>query len=156
MRAFDNLGACGHANCTIWECFEQEKRLSWPEYAMKLAEVAALRSEDKFQKVGACILRHDNSVLSLGYNGTPPNKGIDFGHDREKRRPYMSHAELSALRYAKPNEGKLIACTLRPCQFCMVQLAMYGIYEIYYKEEYERDTISLDIAKEYGIILHKL
>ena len=48
------------------------KRLDWEEYALELARVASLRSEDPFMKVGACVLRNDNSVAGVGYNGAPP------------------------------------------------------------------------------------
>ncbi len=131
-------------------------RLSWEEYAMKLAEVAALRSNDHFRKVGACILRHDNSVASLGFNGEIPGYNLSFLDDREKRRAYISHAESSALRYIKPGEGRLIACTLRPCRSCLIQIAMMSIKFIYFKEEYEKDELVVEIAKEYDINLIKL
>ena len=53
-------------------------RLDWECYALSLARVASLRSEDPFVKVGACVLRYDNSVASLGYNGAPPKVNIDW------------------------------------------------------------------------------
>ena len=48
------------------------KRLSIPEYAMALAEVASLRSEDPFRKVGAAALDWDNRVIATAYNGLAP------------------------------------------------------------------------------------
>ena len=62
------------------------KRLDWEEYALELARVAALRSEDPFMKVGACVLRHDNSVAGLGYNGAPPGIEIDWSNRDERRK----------------------------------------------------------------------
>ena len=44
-------------------------RLSWEEYALRIAEVASLRSEDPFMKVGACALNHSNRVIGVSYNG---------------------------------------------------------------------------------------
>jgi dCMP deaminase len=88
-------------------------RPSWEEYALLLANTASLRSEDPYIKCGACVLRHDNSVAGLGYNGSPPGYNIDWT-DRDARRPFVSHAERSALRYCKPGEAKLIAITLSP------------------------------------------
>jgi deoxycytidylate deaminase len=131
-------------------------RPSWPEYAMLLAEVAASRSQDMYEKVGACVLRHDYSVGGLGYNNPPPGIDLEFMEDRDRRRPFMSHAELSALRYLRPNEGFLIACTLRPCSFCITQIAMYGITNVFYKKEYEREPIVEEIAKTFNINLVKL
>ena len=131
------------------------KRLTWAEYAMELAKAAALRSEDPYQKVGACILRYDNTVAAVGYNGAPPDVEIDW-NNRDERRKRVSHAEASALRYIKPYEGKIIAVTLRPCSDCIKNIAMYGIKEIYYHETYDRDEFSEDLAKEFNIPLIKI
>jgi len=130
-------------------------RPSWPEYAMTLAVAASLRSEDPYQRVGACILRHDNSVAALGYNGAPPGVEIDWS-DRDARRERVSHAEASALRYIRPGEGRIIAVTLRPCKDCIKNIALYGIKEVYYIQEYDRDEISAKLAGEFGINLIKL
>ena len=61
------------------------ERLDWQEYALELARVASLRSEDPFMKVGACVLRHDNSVAGLGYNGAPPGIEINWENRDERR-----------------------------------------------------------------------
>ena len=99
-------------------------RIDWERYALSLAKVAALRSEDPFVKVGACVLRHDNSVASLGYNGAPPKINIDWS-DRDERRRRVIHAEANALRYVKPQECRLLACTLLPCNDCLKLISSY-------------------------------
>ena len=51
-----------------------DKRLdyiSWDEYFMGVAKMAALRSKDPNTQVGACIVSRDNKILSMGYNGLP-------------------------------------------------------------------------------------
>lgn len=131
------------------------KRLSWPEYAMELAKAAALRSEDPYQKVGACILRYDHTVAAIGYNGAPPGVEINW-NDRDERRRRVSHAEAAALRYIQPHEGKIIAVTLRPCSECIKNIAMYGIKEVYYGEDYGRDDFAVELAKEFNIELIKI
>lgn len=131
------------------------ERLTWPEYAMELAKAASLRSEDPYQKVGACILRYDNTVAAIGYNGAPPGVEIDW-NDRDERRRRVSHAEASALRYIKPYEAKLIAVTLRPCSECIKNISMYGIKEVYYHDIYDRDDFSVELAKEFGISIIKI
>jgi len=125
-------------------------RPTWEEYALKLAETASLRSEDPYVKCGACILRYDNSVAALGYNGLVPGSEIDWS-DRDYRRPFVSHAERSALRYCKPGEAMLIAVTLSPCQACMMDIAMYGIKKVVFRDFYLRDEKSFEIANFYGI-----
>ena len=129
-------------------------RISWAKYALNLAKVAAQRSEDPYVKVGACALRHDNSVASLGYNGAPPGIDIDWS-DRPERRKRVIHAEVNALRYTSPEECKLLACTLLPCNDCIKMIASYGIKSIFYIDIYENDTSSLRLAEELGIELVK-
>ncbi len=130
-------------------------RIDWERYALSLAKVAALRSEDPFVKVGACVLRHDNSVASLGYNGAPPKINIDWS-DRDERRRRVIHAEANALRYVKPQECRLLACTLLPCNDCLKLISSYGIKEVVYIEEYDKDCSSLTLASEFGINLKKI
>lgn len=134
-------------------------RLSWNEYALKLAEVAALRSEDPYTQVGACILDKDNRVLSLGYNGLAPGTNVEakFWEDRDGRRPYMLHAEVNALSLVKRNEGAAtLACNLLPCTSCAQMIAAYGIKTVVYKEEYTRDDQAKKIFQFYNIELIKL
>jgi len=127
-------------------------RLSWAKYALELAKVASKRSEDPYVQVGACVLRHDNSVASLGYNGAPPSVEIDWS-DRNERRKRVIHAEVNALRYAMPSECKLLACTLLPCNDCLKMIASYGIKNVFYMDIYENDITSLELAEEFGINL---
>ena len=133
----------------------QKNRLSWEEYALELAWVASRRSEDPYLKVGACVLRHDNSVASLGYNGAPMGVEIDWS-DRDERRKRVVHAEINALRYIKPNEGYLLACTHLPCNDCLKSIASYGITSVVFREVYDRDTSSTELCKEFGINLQSI
>ena len=63
---------------------QKNNRISWEEYALELAKVSSRRSEDPYVQVGACILRLDNSVAGLGYNGAPNGIEIDWS-DRDER-----------------------------------------------------------------------
>ena len=130
-------------------------RLDWECYALSLARVASLRSEDPFVKVGACVLRYDNSVASLGYNGAPPKVNIDWSN-RDERRKRVIHAEVNALRYVKPEECKILACTLLPCNDCLKLISSYGIKQVVYIDEYDKDDSSLTLASEFGINLKKV
>lgn len=126
--------------------------MTWDEYAMRLAEVAASKSKDPWQKVGAVILRADSSIASIGYNGFPQGVTEDW-EDREKRRLLVIHAEQNALRYTKPGEGKTLYSTLLPCNDCLKSIAAYGIKRVLYKEIYHQDPSSLIIAENLGIEL---
>jgi dCMP deaminase len=130
-------------------------RLNWDEYALSLAKVASLRSEDPYVRVGACLLRSDNSVGGLGYNGAP--QGVDINwENRDERRKRVIHAEVNALRYSRPDECRLLACTHLPCNDCLRMISSYGIKKVVFAEVYERDRSSLDLAKEFNIDLIKL
>lgn len=126
--------------------------MTWDEYAMRLAEVAASKSKDPWQKVGAVILRADSSIASIGYNGFPQGVTEDW-ENREKRRLLVIHAEQNALRYTKPGEGKTLYSTLLPCNDCLKSIAAYGIKRVLYKEIYHQDPSSLIIAENLGIDL---
>ena len=45
------------------------QRIDWEEYALRIAEVASMRSEDPYKKVGACALDENNRVIGVAYNG---------------------------------------------------------------------------------------
>ena len=51
---------------------EQRLRPSWDEYFMRLADLAAERSNCMKRRVG-CVVVRDKRVISTGYNGTPRN-----------------------------------------------------------------------------------
>lgn len=133
-------------------------RIDWNEYALKLADVAKLRSEDPYMKVGACALDKDNRVLGCAYNGLAPGKNvpIEFWEDRDARRPFMIHAETNLLTLFKRGEASLVACTLLPCASCAQQLAAYQVKEVVYNEIYTRDTLAFDIFRFYNIKLTQI
>ena len=127
----------------------KNKRISWEEYALRIAEAASLRSEDCYTKVGACALDYSNRVIGVAYNGlasgvTPPDS---FWDDRDARRPYMIHAEVNLMSLFKRGECKLVACTLLPCSSCASMIAAYGVKKVVYKDVYIRDANALEIFK---------
>jgi dCMP deaminase len=127
-------------------------RIQIPEYAMELARVAALRSEDPYRKVGAVALDWENRVIGTAYNGLAP--GFDapegFWDDRDARQRFMLHAEINLCSLFRRGEAKLVASTTMPCTACMQTLCAYGIREIYYGEVY-RESHAPEIAALYGI-----
>ena len=120
-------------------------RLTWSQYALNLARAASTRSEDPHRQVGACLLRHDRSIASVGYNGAPPGVEIDWT-DRDARRAQVIHAEANALRFVKPGEAVLLASTMMPCSTCVLMASAYGVRKIVYLQEldpavYDAETI---------------
>jgi dCMP deaminase len=132
-------------------------RLTIPEYAMALAHVASLRSEDPFRKVGAVAFDFDNRVIGTAYNGLAPgfNADHEFWLDRDTRRKYMLHAEVNLCSLFTRGNVKLVACTTMPCSSCAQMLCAYGVKEIYYRDVYP-DSEADAICHLYGIKLEQL
>lgn len=136
---------------------QQMSRLSIPQYAMSLAHVASLRSEDPYRKVGASALDFDNRVIGTAYNGLapgydPPN---DFWDDRNARQKFMLHAEVNLCSLFVRGQARIVATTTMPCTACMQTLCAYGIEEIYYAESYKSSDAPV-IAQKYGIKLEQV
>jgi dCMP deaminase len=132
-------------------------RLSIPQYAMSLAHVASLRSEDPFRKVGAVAIDRANRVIGTAYNGLAP--GFDapdgFWEDRDARQKFMLHAEVNLCSLFTRNSARVIACTTKPCTSCMQMLCAYGVQEIYYRDDYEKSDAGA-IAALYEVRLECL
>lgn len=80
---------------------KRENYISWDEYFMGIALLAAQRSKDPGTQVGACIVSPENIIISTGYNGFPNGCSDDeFPWAREgedTKYPYVVHAELNAI-----------------------------------------------------------
>ena len=50
---------------------KREDFLSWTDYFMATAFLAAKRSKDPRTQVGACIVNTDKRIVGVGYNGMP-------------------------------------------------------------------------------------
>ena len=133
-------------------------RICWEEFCLNLAVVASKRSEDPHKQVGACALDHDHRVLGVAYNGLASGKNVpnSFWDDRNKRRPFMLHAEVNMCSLFKRKEASMLACTLLPCTSCAQMIAAWGIPKVIYLEEYTKDQTAKEIFKFYGIELLKL
>ena len=129
--------------------------MNWSEYALDIAFTVSTNSKDPWIKVGACLLRHDNTVAAVGYNGFPAGMIEDWS-DRDRRRAFVVHAEQNALRYVRPGECALLATTLLPCNDCLKVIASYGIKKVVYAEDYQNDLSSLKLAECFGIELEKI
>ncbi len=132
-------------------------RLTIPEYAMALAHVASLRSEDPYRKVGAVAFDFDNRVIGTAYNGLAPGFNADpgFWHDRDIRRKYMLHAEVNLCSLFTRGNVRLVACTTKPCTSCAQMLCAYGVKEIYFRDDYP-DSDADAICQLYGITIRQL
>jgi dCMP deaminase len=84
--------------------------MTWDEFFMKFAFLAAQKSKDTSSQIGAVIVK-DNRVISIGYNGicqgvNDPNDLKEFA-EAERRR-------LSAANFAKTYIAKILKRNERP------------------------------------------
>lgn len=127
---------------------------------MGLALMAAKRSADPSTQVGCVIVKNDNSIASLGYNGFPRNtKNGDFnwigkGEWINTKYPYVVHAEMNALLSAKGIDltNCKVYVTLAPCNECAKAMVQAGIKEVVYYNDKHKD---MDVFRAGKIILKK-
>ena len=126
--------------------------ISWDEYFMGVAMLAALRSKDPNTQVGACIVSQDNIIISTGYNGMPKGCSDDefpwerTGEETETKYPYVVHAELNAILNANGRDlrGSKLYVALFPCNECAKAIIQAGVKEIYYlSDKYDGTPMNL-------------
>lgn len=114
--------------------------ISWDQYFMGVALLAAMRSKDPNTQVGACIVDGANHILSTGYNGFPNGCSDDeypWGREGtmlESKYPFVVHAELNAILNARGKDltGSRIYVALFPCNECAKAIIQAGISEVIY------------------------
>ena len=101
---------------------------SWTDYFFGLCDINASKSKDPSTKVGAVVVRPDNTIASMGWNGFP--RGVaDIYEDREHKLLRTVHAELNAILNARePLRGyTLYVSPLFPCSNCAAAIIQAGI-----------------------------
>ena len=128
--------------------------ISWDEYFMGVALLAAKRSKDPNTQVGACIVNKNKRILSTGYNGFPYGCSDDtFSWDRDgddTKYKYVVHAELNAILNAGGRDltGARLYVDLFPCNECAKAIIQAGISEIVYLYDKYSDTESTIASKK--------
>ena len=121
--------------------------ISWDEYFMGIAMLAAKRSKDPSTQVGACIVSSDNIIISTGYNGMPKGCSDDefpWGRDGDDTKyPYVVHAELNAILNANGRDlrGSRVYVALFPCNECAKAIIQSGVKEVVYLSDKYKDTM---------------
>ncbi len=129
---------------------KREGYISWDEYFMGVALLAAQRSKDPSTQVGACIVDKDKRILSTGYNGFPHGCSDDeFPWNRDEAKgetkyQFVVHAELNAILNASGKNlfGSTVYVALFPCNECAKAIIQSGIKEVIYLSDKYHDTPS--------------
>ena len=141
-----------------------EKRPTWDEYFMEMAELTAKRSTCLRRHVGAVIVQNKH-IIATGYNGAPrglahcaelggclrEKLGVPSGERHELCRAL--HAEQNAIiqaaRLGHSIEGGTIYITHQPCSICAKMIINAGIDKIVVKEGYP-DEMAVTLLEEAG------
>lgn len=97
---------------------DMQSQANWDLKHMVWARCKSRASKDPSTKVGAIIVRPDQTEASYGYNGFP--RGVDDRqdrlNDRAQKYPRVVHAEANAIVNARENlKGYTLYCTHPPC-----------------------------------------
>lgn len=137
-------------------------RPDWDSYFMKLATLAASRSNCMKRKVG-CVIVRDRRVIATGYNGTPRHLKNCFnggcprcnGGDSQALHTCLClHAEENALLEAgrdRVGTNAILYCDTCPCLTCSVKIVQTGITEVVYSQTYRMDQASFQVLRDAGI-----
>ena len=127
--------------------------ISWDEYFLGIAMLAARRSKDPNTQVGACIVSPDNIIISTGYNGMPKGCSDDafpWGREgAETKYPFVVHAELNAILNANGRDlrGSRVYGALFPCNECAKAIIQSGVKEVIYLSDKYADSMSTLASK---------
>ena len=137
-------------------------RPDWDTYFMKLATLAASRSNCMKRRVG-CVIVRECRVIATGYNGTPRHLTNCFhggcprcndGDLKNLHTCLCHHAEEIALLEAgrdRVGQNATLYCDTCPCLTCSVKIVQTGITEVVYSQTYRMDDASFKVLREAGI-----
>ena len=125
---------------------------------METAYVFAKRSYCDRKKVGCVIVKND-TIISVGYNGSPSGWDNACEDEHNKTLPHILHAEENALiKLARSHESSVGAemfITMSPCLPCAKLLSEVGLKKVYYAEDY-RGTEGLEHLRARGIPVERV
>jgi dCMP deaminase len=137
-----------------------DRRPTWEEYFIAMAELAATRSSCPRRQVGAVLVRSDR-VIATGYNGavrgaphcTDVGCLVVDGHCVR-----AVHAELNAILQCAVTGTASGGCTLIttsfPCVACAKAAVQAGIVRVVYLSPYP-DPNSAEVLRAGGVSLHR-
>jgi dCMP deaminase len=105
---------------------------TWDIYFIKLAKEISTKSKDPSTQTGAVIVRPDNSIASVGFNGFPARMPDVMSNyvNREEKYSRIIHCEMNALifsRDASHSGYSLYTYPFPSCDRCFVHMVQAGI-----------------------------
>jgi dCMP deaminase len=147
---------------------EKERRPSWDDYFLELADAASRRATCDRGKSG-CVIVRDKQVLVTGYVGSPVGLPHcdDVGHLMKKviqENGEISehclrtvHAEQNAICQAAKRgisiDGATVYTRMTPCRTCAMLLINCGVQKVVCERKYQLAEESEQLFAEAGIEL---
>lgn len=149
-----------------------DKRPSWDEYFLNLAQMVKKRSNCLRMAVGVVIVK-DKHIIATGYNGTPAGiKNCNEGgcerclqrqrnvlkENERKDLCICVHAEQNALLqsayHGVSTKGAIMYLTTAPCLACAKHIINAGIATVTYKKDH-RDKLGINLLKSAALNTQK-
>ena len=147
----------------------KDRQSKWDRRYIALAQHVATWSKDPSTKVGAVLVRPNNSVASVGFNGFPPghDDSPELYSDRAYKYQHVVHAEINALNFfGSRADGFALYTSFPCCPDCMSAAGWLGVARVCFPETdftgrdpewilewRQRIDDSLKIAQHYGIVV---
>lgn len=147
--------------CTKYDVRCTDKRPSWDEYFLGIADLVSKRSTCLRRRVGAVLVK-DKRILATGYNGAPSmiahcsqtgcireKLKIPSGERHELCRGLHGeqNAFLQAALHGTSLKGATLYSTTQPCIICAKMIINAGIKDIIIKGAYP-DKMAREILRE--------
>jgi dCMP deaminase len=120
---------------------------------MRAAEVYADLSYAERRRVG-CVVVKDDTIIAIGYNGTPPGWDNVCEDDWDKTKPEVIHAEQNALdkitRGTISSVGAYLFVTTAPCMECSKRIFGARIAQVFYRDLY-RNEDGIEFLQKAGV-----
>ncbi len=131
---------------------KKSEYLSWKQYFMSTALLAATRSKDPSTRIGACLVNDDNRIISCGYNGASkgfPDDEFPWDSTGEKtnellkiKNTFVCHAEENAIANCPGSTvGSTMYVSMFPCNECAKLIIQNGIKKVVYLRMYAYSEI---------------
>jgi dCMP deaminase len=146
----------------------KNKRPSWDEYFLQMAELIGSRGTCDRGQAGA-ILTKNKRILATGYAGSPVGLPHcdEVGHEMHtvtqedgtvsRHCIRTAHAELNAItnaaRVGVAVEGATLYCKFLPCYTCAKAIINAGIKRVVTLRDYHASKQSKNVFKQAGIKL---
>ena len=138
-------------------------RMTFNQYFMSIAKLAAQRSTCRRRKVGCVLVNQDNYIISTGYNGVPKKvthcidnacEGVESESGTNLDSCLALHAETNAIAHCN-NISSLnaIYITCSPCMSCAKLISATNCKSVYYGQPYAGIEIIDKYFKACGINL---